>query len=210
MTIKVYLDAETLPPDEADPLARDRLGTEEEFRQLALNPQLGRILCIGLLIERDNRITHRGVLGRCRETGQFHLDEARTLRSFWNLLRDFDDRRDLLIGFNLLDFDLHFICTRSVIKKIKPTINVCFARFRARPVFDVMWEFTHWRHRIGLDDLAKILGLPTSKNEMDGSMVYDLFRAGRHQEIAEYCLRDVALTRSIYYRMNFLEEDKQT
>src|SRR5205085_7083827 len=156
MTMKVYLDAETLPPDESDPLARDRLNssTEEEFRQLALNPQLGRILCIGLIIERDNRISHRGVLGRCRDTGQFHLDEARTLRSFWNLLRDFDDRRDLLIGFNLLDFDLHFLCTRSVIKKIKPSINICFARFRARPVFDVMWEFSHWRHRISLDDLA--------------------------------------------------------
>jgi len=209
MATKVYLDAETLPPDESDPLisVESAPRAEEEFRQLALNPQFGRVLCIGLIIERDGEITTRGVLGRDRTSGRFHLDEERTLRSFWKLLRDFDDRRDLLIGFNLLDFDLHFLCTRSVIRQVKPSIDICFARFRQQPIFDCMWSFTHWRHRIKLDDLAKVLGLRSSKQDgINGGTVYDLFTEGRHQEIADYCMRDVELTRAIYYRMNFLEE----
>ena len=208
MATKVYLDAETLPPDPSDPAAGELLNslTDEEFRQLSLNPQYGRVLCIGVIVERDNQISQRGVLGRCRETGRFHLDEGRTLRSFWNLLRGFDPRRDLLIGFNLLDFDLHFICTRSVIRRVKPSLSVCFARYRAAPVFDCMWEFTHWRHRIKLDDLARVLGLESPKQDgVDGSRVYDLFVEGRHQEIADYCMRDCECARAIYRRLNFEE-----
>jgi hypothetical protein len=162
-------------------------------------------LCIGLIIERDGEIITRGVLGRDRSTGRFHLDEARILRAFWKLIRDFDDRRDLLIGFNLLDFDLHFICTRSVVRRVRPSINVCFARYRQRPIYDVMWEFCHWRHRISLDELAKILGLRSSKQDgVNGGRVYDLFLEGRHEEIANYCLDDVELTRLIYRRLNFI------
>jgi hypothetical protein len=212
MVCKVFLDVETLPPDKGDPIIRDRLtpDDEEEFRKLALDPAYGRLLCIGLIVEQDSKIKHCGVLGRNRDTNRFHLDEARTLRSFWKLLNGFDERRDLLIGFNLLDFDLHFICTRSVVKRVRPSFNVCFARFRSHPVFDVMWEFCHWKHRIKLDDVAKILGLGSSKqNGIEGSSVYDLFLAGRHQEVADYCLRDVTLTRLIYHRMNFFDEAEQ-
>lgn len=208
MVRRVFLDAETIPPERDDPLVLEKFLNcpEEEFRGLALNPEYGRLLCLGLIIEQDGDITHRGVLGRDRKTRQFHLDEERTLRAFWKLLSDFNQQRDLLIGFNLLDFDLHFLCTRSVIQSVKPSIDVCFARFRNRPVFDVMWEFCHWRHRISLDDLAKILRLKSSKQDgINGGQVYDLFLAGRHEEISEYCMKDVELTRTIYQRLNFTE-----
>lgn len=206
MVMRVFLDAETLPPERDDPLVREKYPdcTDEEFRSLALKPEYGRLLCLGILIERDGVVTSRGVLGRDRETGRFHLDEARLLRAFWKLVRDFNDRHDLLIGFNLLDFDLHFICTRSVIRRVRPSIDVCFARYRQRPVFDCMWAFTHWRHRISLDDLAKVLSLESPKQDgTDGSRVYDLFVAGRHQEITDYVMRDCECTRAIYRRLIF-------
>jgi hypothetical protein len=206
MVTKVFLDAETLPPDESDPLCgrESGSGADEEFRQLALKPEFGRILCIGLIIERDGEVVTRGVLGRDRSTGRFHLDEARILRAFWKLIKDFDERRDLIIGFNVLDFDLHYIYTRSVIRRVRPSIDVCFARYRQRPVFDCMWAFTHWRHRISLDDLARVLGLDSPKQDgMDGSRVYDLFLEGRHQEIADYVMRDCECTRAIYRRLIF-------
>jgi hypothetical protein len=209
MPKRIYLDAETIPPDKDDPLILEKFSgcTGEEFRNLALNPEYGRLLCLGLIVEQDGLITHRGVLGRDRATKQFHLDEARTLRAFWKLISVFHQHQDLLIGFNLLDFDLHFLCTRSVIKRVRPSFDVCFARFRARPVFDVMWEFCHWKHRISLDELAKILGLKSSKQDgVNGGQVYDLFLAGRHEEIADYCMKDVDLTRAIYHRLNFLDD----
>lgn len=206
---RVFLDIETLPPERDAPLLRERSvrPNDDEYRQLALDSRYGRLLCIGIIIEENNSITHRGVLGRDKGTGRFHLDEARMLRSFWKLTGGFNPHRDLLVGFNLLDFDLEFLCTRSVINRVKPSFNICFARFRSSPVYDVMWEFTHWRRRIALSEVAKILELESSKlNGLDGSNVYDFFLAGRHQEIADYCLQDCELTRSIYRRLNYLED----
>ncbi len=65
-----------------------------------------------------------------------------------------------------------------------------------------------WQRRsISLDELARVLGLETSKQEgMDGSRVYEKFCAGCHDEIARYCMRDVELVRQIYYRLVFAEE----
>lgn len=207
---RIYLDIETLPPERNDPLIGERIARmdDDEYRRLALDSRYGRLLCIGTIIEENGVITRRGVLGKEKDTGKFHLDEARTLRSFWKLLSCFNQHRDLLIGFNLLDFDLNFVCTRSVIKSVKPSFNVCFARFRSRPVYDVMWEFEHWRRKVSLGEVAEILGLKSSKQDgIAGANVYDFYLAGRHQEIADYCLRDCDLTRAIYYRLNFLDGD---
>lgn len=207
MAKRIFLDIETLPPDKSDPLIRDKIQhcTEEEYKKLALEPEYGRLLCVGLIVEQGDQVIHRGTLGRDRHSMLLHLNEARTLQAFWNLLKGFDPYKDLIIGWNILDFDLHFLCMRSVIKKIKPSIDVCFSRFRDRPVHDLMWLFEHWRRRISLDEAAKILGLRSSKQDgVDGSKVYDLFLEGRHQDICDYCLADCELTRLLYYRINFL------
>ncbi len=209
MARRIFLDIETLPPDRDDHLIQSKLHqfTDEQYRKLALESEYGRLLCIGLISELDGQIEHRGLYGRDKETLRFHLDEVRILRGFWNLVKDFDIHRDLFIGHNILDFDLHFLCQRSIIRNVKPSIEICFARYRSRPIYDVMWEFEHWRRHISLDELAKILGLESSKqNGADGSKVYDLFVEDRHQDIAEYCLRDVDLTREIYRRMKFIAD----
>ena len=225
MARRFFLDIETLPPDEgvrdrvAEETARELEGggiisdgeelsriAEERFRELALRPEQGRVLTIGLVVEDGDRVVHQGVLGRDRETGRFHLDEARTLRAFWALLKDFNPYQDLLVGHNLLDFDLQFLCKRSVIRRVRPSFDVCFARFRQRPVYDTMWEWNHWRKCISLHELAEALGIESPKvGGLDGGQVYEAYRDGRHDEIALYCMRDVECTREVYYRLNFLE-----
>jgi hypothetical protein len=209
MAKKIFLDIETIPPEKCAPAICDKVQncTEEEYRRLSLDPEYCRILCVALIIEENDRVTHRGTLGRDRQSLNFHLDEARTLRAFWNLVRGFDPYKDLIVGWNVLDFDLHAMCMRSVIHQVKPTIDLRFQRFRDHPIYDVMWEFEHWRRRLSLDEAAKVLGLQTSKTDgIDGSRVYDLFLEGRHKEICDYALRDTELTRAIYYRINFLRE----
>jgi 3'-5' exonuclease len=211
MGMRVFLDIETLPPDEQVSRAISSEGpvADEEFRGLALDGDWGRVLTIGLVVERDGVEVHRGLLGRERQTMMFHLDEARTLRAFWRLLRGFNPRRDLVVGHNIFDFDLLFLYKRSVIQRVRPSVELSFARYRSRPVFDTMHEWERWkwqRRHISLDELARILGLESSKCEgMDGSKVYDKFCAGCHDEIARYCMRDVELVRQVYYRMVFEE-----
>lgn len=49
-----------------------------------------------------------------------------------------------------------------------------------------------------LDDLAKFLGIEGKTAGMDGSQVFDYWQAGRVNEVAEYCRRDVELTRNLW------------
>ncbi len=203
---RVFLDIETLPPDRE--LAAPDL-EDEEYRQLALDGDFGRVLTVGLIVEQGGEVLHRGLLGRDRQTMQFHLDEERTLRCLWKLLRDFDTRRDIVVSHNLFDFDLPFLYKRSVVQRVRPSVELSFVRYRSRPVFDTMQQWNKWSPRkyVSLDRLAKILGLESSKGEgINGGRVYDKFREGCHQEIADYCMRDVELVRAIYYRMCFIGE----
>ena len=135
---------------------------------------------------------------------KFHLNEARTLGAFWKLLDNFKASRDLIIAHNGLCFDLPFIVKRSLIHRIKPSVKLSFARYRTQPIYDTMQVWSNWdsRQYLSLADLAEVLQVRVNKTEgMDGSKVYDLFRAGNHQEIAEYNLKDVAVLRAIYYAM---------
>jgi hypothetical protein len=225
MAKRLFIDVETLPPAEearasvnpalayklenrhrapgSEALARC---TEEQFRRLALHAEYGRVLSVGMIVEQDGEVVCRGVLGRERETLKFHLDEARTLRGFWNQLKGFDEGRDLVVGHNVYDFDLPFLYKRSVIRRVRPSVRLRLARYRSRPVFDTMkeWELWAWRPGIKLEELAEVLHLGMTKTDgMDGSCIYDRFREGCHQEIADYCMRDVELTREIYYRLTF-------
>jgi hypothetical protein len=205
---RIFLDIETLPPDRgaAAISLSDEVAacSEEGYRRLALDGDFGRVLTIGLIVEQGDQIIHRGLLGRERRTMMFHLDEARTLRGFWKLLAGFNVSRDLVVGHNLFDFDLPFLYKRSIIRRVRPTVELPFTRYRSRPVFDTMHQWNKWSPRkfISLDRLAKVLGLESSKGQgIDGRLVYDRFCEGCHQEIADYCLRDVDLVRAAYYRM---------
>src|SRR2546423_10653248 len=160
MVTKVFLDIETLPPDrQASALiSSSEPCADEEFRSLALNGDWGRILTIGVIIEKNGRELHHGLLGRERQTMMFHLDEARTLRGFWKLMKGFNVRRDFMIGHNIFDFDLLFLYKRSIIQRVQPSVNLSFARYRSQPIFDTMHEWERWkwqRRYISLDELAR-------------------------------------------------------
>lgn len=225
--LRTFLDIETLPPAEERrqhlsptkirKLLRKRGQanhdecsecTEEEFRSLALYAEYGRVLTIGVIVENDGEVIHRGVLGRDRQSMLFHLDEARTLHGFWRLMKDFNVRRDLIIGHNIHAFDLPFLEKRSRIHRIQPTLKLSYAKYRSQPIYDTMQEWSRWNFGqfISLDLLAEVLKVGISKSEcIDGSLVYDRFSQGCHQEIAEYCLRDVEVVRAVYYAMEYPE-----
>jgi 3'-5' exonuclease len=211
---RIFVDIETLPPDKdgcEQGTAEEVAGcSDEEYRRLALDGDFGRVLTVGVIVEQDEQVIHRGLLGRERQTMMFHLDEAKTLRGFWKLLKGFNVRRDQVVGHNLFDFDLPFLYKRSVIQRVRPAIELPFTRYRSQPIFDTMHQWNKWSPRkfVSLDRLAKVLGLESSKSHgIDGGRVYDKFCDGCHQEIADYCMRDVELVREIYYRMCFDGEE---
>jgi predicted PolB exonuclease-like 3'-5' exonuclease len=64
-----------------------------------------------------------------------------------------------------------------------------------------LWKFGDLRHSCSLDLLAHIFGLPSPKENMDGSMVAPYFYSGRIDEIAQYCEADVRTLAAVYERM---------
>jgi 3'-5' exonuclease len=216
MVRRIFVDIETLPPDkDASAVMPEEVSacSDDEYRRLALDGDFGRVLTVGVIVEQDGQVLHRGLLGRERQTMMFHLDEARTLRGFWKLLKGFNVRRDQVVGHNLFDFDLPFLYKRSVIQRVRPAVELPFTRYRSQPIFDTMHQWNKWSPRrfVSLDRLARVLGLESSKSgDIDGGRVYDKFCEGCHQEIADYCMRDVKLVREIYYRMCFAGEGEAT
>ncbi|MCK4352687.1 ribonuclease H-like domain-containing protein [candidate division WOR-3 bacterium] len=207
--IKLYLDIETIPgPEELRKEISEELippanlktlweiskwrekENEKKYRDTALNGDFGQILCIGYIKETLSCETENVIKG----------EECQILENFWHLAKDVDQ----FIGHNILDFDLKFIWKRSVIHKIKPSIKLSFARYRSDVIYDTMQEWEKWHGYVKLDKLAKIFGLPSSKETLDGSKVYDYYKEGKLQAIYDYCLKDVELTRKIYKRMNFI------
>ena len=87
-------------------------------------------------------------------------------------MSDFDPDCDLVVGHNIISFDLPFIFQRCLANNIpvKPFIDL--GEFHVRGVYDTMrgWWLGDRRSRVGLDDLAWTLGFESSKTgEVEGS-----------------------------------------
>jgi len=205
---KMFLDIETLPaPEHMHDVLREiheykkkkkrRNGEkyatsfESFLAGTGLDGTFGRILCISYAIN-DGMVSCI-----CDE------DEKKVLENFWEAARD----ADLFVGFNIIDFDMKYIVQRSMVHGIRPKTKMplSFARYRNYPMYDCMHEWNQWSfgRGVGLDALARALGLPTSKTNMDGSEVFAYYKKGKIKEICAYCNADVEVTRKIYKRMNF-------
>ena len=157
------------------------------MRSTSLSGNWGRILCIGLAFDDQ-------------PAQIIHGEEKIILEKFWDLVKN----SKLFVGHNALDFDLPFIWKRSVMHNVRPSVALTFERYQTSPIFDTMRIWDQWgTPSTGLDQLARILGLESSKQGIDGSQIHDFFLANRLDEIYDYCKRDVELTRKVYYRLVF-------
>jgi DNA polymerase elongation subunit (family B) len=137
------------------------------------------------------------------DTDGFEQPEKRALLDFLALMKDFDCDCDELVGHNVIGFDLPFIFQRCLVHGIEARPFVNLAEYNVRGVFDTMhhWWLGAKRH-VSLDDVAWALGIESSKTaEVEGSKVFDLYQAGKLDQIREYNLNDVRVTRKVYERM---------
>ncbi len=128
-------------------------------------------------------------------------DEAQALKDFLALMSDFDSECDLLVGHNIVGFDLPFIFQRCLANNINAKPFIDLGEYRVQGVYDTMraWWLGDRRSRVSLDDIAWALGIESSKTgEVEGSKVFELYQAGKLQQIREYNLNDVRVTRKVY------------
>ena len=74
-------------------------------------------------------------------------------------------------------------------------------------MFDTLnwWKFGDHKNYVSLDLLAHVLGIASSKTDMDGSMVQDAYYVDKDlPRIVAYCERDVVVTANIILHFQHL------
>lgn len=218
---KLVVDIETvgLPWEELDPYVREYLikglsdGDAEETRRAGgLSPFRGKIVAIGVVRIDDGRsCALYEVPGqtevKVEKSGTrtwISGTEKQILEKFW----EFFDSDSRFITFNGRQFDGPFLMIRSAIHGIVPRRDLVGYRYGFHPNCDLREALNFFgttnsrQFKFNLDLACKTFGVETSKSEgVDGRSVETWYRAGRHREIADYCLEDVRATAELYEKI---------
>lgn len=216
----LFLDIETVPqyrsfdvaPNEwkdlwaakANVLLRNR---EEEtvesiYERAGIYAEFGKIVCIscGVVLggENDRKITLKSFAGD---------DEKAILASFCEMLTKWSaNEQKFLCAHNGKEFDFPYICRRLLINRLPIPVILNIAGKKPWEVnhLDTMelWKFGDFKSYTTLNLLAHALGVPTPKDDIDGSMVSKVFYEEKNiDRIKTYCQKDVVTIAQIFLRM---------
>ncbi len=213
----LFLDIETVPQyehfDELDDTSKqlwedktryarkDEFTAEQYYDRAGIWAEFGKIICISVGYFKIN--------GNERQfrTTSFYGEEAQLLIDFKNLLEThFNQSRHLLCAHNGKEFDFPYIARRMIIKGITlpHKLNLFGKKPWEVPHLDTLdlWKFGDYKHYTSLKLLANILGIPSPKDDIDGSEVRDVFYEGKDiNRIIIYCEKDTVTVAQILLRL---------
>ncbi len=223
----LFLDIETVPEvhkfnelDEttqslfADKTAyqrKDDVSPEEFYQRAGIWAEFGKIVCISVgyfVIKNDIRQFR---------TTSFFGDEIKILQDFTNLLQNhFNSPQVVLCGHNIKEFDLPFIGRRMIIHglEIPNKLNSIGKKPWEIPHLDTMelWKFGDYKHFTSLKLLTHILGIPSPKDDIDGSQVAEIYYVENDiDRIIIYCEKDVLAVAQVllkFKRLPILTNDE--
>ncbi|MGY8908327.1 MAG: ribonuclease H-like domain-containing protein, partial [Flavobacteriales bacterium] len=151
-----------------------------------------------------------------RVTSFFGDDEHKLLTEFKVLLdKHFAKKDNILCAHNGKEFDFPFIARRMIIHKIDlpKKLNLFGKKPWEVPHIDTLelWKFGDFKHYTSLKLLTSILGIPSPKDDIDGSEVATVYYKEKNlQRIVAYCEKDTIAVAQILLRFNNegLIEDK--
>jgi predicted PolB exonuclease-like 3'-5' exonuclease len=165
---------------------------------MGTSPYYGMIICIGIRLDQNGKYDKL-----CLSADNYSMDEERDmLNEFWRLAAK---DRWLFIGYNSKSFDAFWIIRRSMFHKIIPTNRDFLDMYK----FDTIHHFDcmnflcdfEWQKKVSLKTACEFLGIPSPKEgEVKGENVADYYEQGKLKDIADYCLRDIDATHSLYQR----------
>lgn len=138
-------------------------------------------------------------------------DEKLLLKEFIEISGKFLRHKNKIefAGHNIREFDVPFLCRRMIINQI--ALPGYLHMHGAKPweisMTDTLqwWKFGDYKNYISLHLLANILGIPTSKDDIDGSMVQQVYYKEKNlQRIVNYCQKDVVTVAQVILRFKNL------
>ncbi len=183
----------------------------------AIYAEFGKIVCIsaGLIVNegKDKRTV--------RLKSFYGFDEKILLEEFAELMSQYFHNPDThyICGHNLREFDIPYICRRMVVQGIAlPKMLQLYGKkpWETKYLLDTMdlWKFGDYKHYSSLKLLTAIFGIPSPKDDIDGSEVGRVFWEEKDVErIAAYCEKDVIAVIQImmkFKRMDTFEPNQIT
>ena len=181
-------------------------------RRAGIMAEFARIVCISMAyFNKDPNL-------RMRVKSFYGFDEKEILRQFLATINKIEanNSRWCFAGHNIKEFDIPFICRRLVINHFPIPRYLDFQNMKPweTNIVDTFqyWRFGDYKNYTSLKLLAAAMGIPSPKDDIDGSMVGDLFwngteeqRAANLKRIAVYCQKDVITTGNIFLRFKNME-----
>lgn len=144
-------------------------------------------------------------------------NEQQLLTDFADVVTRFKDysSRMAFCGHNIKEFDIPFLCRRMLINNIAlPSVmNMAGMKPWENPHLDTLelWKFGDYKNYTSLALLAEILGIPSPKDDIDGSMVAHVYYKEKNLDrIARYCVQDVATSAKVFLRLKGAPSDFET
>jgi uncharacterized protein YprB with RNaseH-like and TPR domain len=195
--------------DEKTQKARPEEITASQFYPLraGVMAEFAKIVCIsiGYFIKEQNL--------KLRIKSFYGDDEKKILQDFLATVTKIEsfNNKWCFAGHNIKEFDIPFICRRLVINsmRIPPYLDFQNMKPWETNIVDTFqyWRFGDYKHYTSLKLLAAAMGVPSPKDDIDGSMVGELYWNGTEEErkismkrIAVYCQKDVVTTANIILR----------
>ncbi len=213
----LFLDIETVPEEKAFSSLteerkklwedKSRYQRKEEFTaekfydRAGIWAEFGKIICISVgFFKFKNDI-------RSFRITTFQGEEEKLLRDFSLLLEShFHKPQHLLCAHNGKEFDFPYIARRLIIHNLPlpGKLDLFGKKPWEVPHLDTLelWKFGDYKHYTSLKLLTNVLGIPSPKQDIDGSEVRDVYYIDRQLgRIVSYCERDVLAIAQVILKM---------
>jgi uncharacterized protein YprB with RNaseH-like and TPR domain len=178
---------------------KDEISAEEFYSERAgIMAEFGKIICITIgMLEKNDTLKIKSFAGD---------DEKKILLEFGEIFNSPRLKDVILCAHNGKEFDFPWIARRFLINGMMPPVP--FQMFGKKPWeiphIDTMelWKFGDYKSFVSLELLAHLFGIPTPKDDIDGSMVSSIYYIEKDlQRIVDYCEKDVLTLANIFRRM---------
>ena len=201
-------DYKILWADKISKTVPENLSPEDSYLLRAgILAEFGKIVCIsaGYFYQNTNNET-------CIKVKSIYGDdEKEILHNFIQIVNSFHrlNKGFQFAGHNIKEFDIPYICRRMLINNIPlPSyLQIHGAKPWEIEMVDTLqwWKFGDYKNYISLNLLANVLNIPTSKGDMDGSKVREVYYEEKNLErISTYCEKDVIVAANVILRFKNL------
>jgi 3'-5' exonuclease len=180
---------------------KEDFSPEEFYDRAGIWAEFGKIICISV-----GYFKLSGDIRNFRVTS-FHGEEIKILKDFKNLLEThFNRPHHVLCAHNGKEFDFPYIARRMIINSMNLPFKLDL--FGKKP-WEVphldtleLWKFGDFKTFTSLKLMAHVLGIPSPKDDIDGSQVRDVFYEERDiNRIIIYCEKDTITVAQILLRL---------